>query len=209
MNRHAIIYPLVLAMLFALVTFWINQTVLEQGPKIDGSDRHDPDYIISDFVTTKTDASGKVIYVLNATEMKHFPDDDSTELAKPLFTQYRTDKPYTKVKSLRGTVAKDGELVNFYDDVKVTRQATPEKGEMVLTTQTLTVDPNKELVTTDDKVRITQAPKTVVTGEGLIYDKKAETYTLQKNVKVHYERPPAKVEATKKTSTKERKSRKQ
>lgn len=198
MNRHAIIYPLVLAFLFALVTFWINQTVLEQGPKIDGSDRHDPDYIMNDFVTTRTDATGNVIYVLNAAEMQHFPDDDSTALAKPMFTQFRTDKPYTKIEGLRGTVSKDGEVVNFYDDVKVTRQATAEKGEMVLTTQTLTIEPDKELASTKDKVRITQAPKTVVTGEGLIYNKKAQTYTLQRNVKVHYEKPPVAQKAKKK-----------
>ncbi|MBP7881883.1 MAG: LPS export ABC transporter periplasmic protein LptC, partial [Candidatus Methylopumilus sp.] len=36
---------------------------------------------------------------------------------------------------------------------------------------------------------ITQGSKTVIRGTGMIYDKGQETFTLLKNVKVHYEKP--------------------
>ncbi|OYY96101.1 MAG: LPS export ABC transporter periplasmic protein LptC, partial [Methylophilales bacterium 16-45-7] len=42
-SRYAIMFPLTLVLMMALITFWINQTVQEQGPRIDGSNRHDPD----------------------------------------------------------------------------------------------------------------------------------------------------------------------
>ncbi|MFZ3087682.1 MAG: LPS export ABC transporter periplasmic protein LptC, partial [Methylotenera sp.] len=76
--RSAIVFPLVLLMLLALLTFWINKTVQPQAPKLDGSSRHDPDYIMSNFVTTQTDINGDLRYKLAAIEMRHFPDDDST-----------------------------------------------------------------------------------------------------------------------------------
>ncbi len=190
-NRHAIIFPLVLALMLALVTFWINQTVLEQGPKLDGSNRHDPDYMLGNFVTTQTDALGKLRYVLAAAEMMHYPDDDSTVLQRPRFTQYAVNKPYTQIQGLRGYVSSDGEEVEFVDNVKVVREATAEKGEMQLLTERLLIEPNKELATTSAAVTIKQAPKTVVKAVGMVFDKKNQTITLLNRVRVHYERPRA------------------
>lgn len=199
-NRYAIMFPLTLVFFMALITFWINQTVLEQGPRIDGSNRHDADYRLHNFVTTQSDANGKLRYILAATEMVHFPDDDTTELQRPKFTQYAVDKPYTQIQGLRGYVSSDGETVEFLDNVKVVRQATAEKGQMQLLTDKLTIVPDKDLATTESPVIITQAPKTKVTAVGMVFDKKNQTMTLQSRVRAHYERPtPKKVEPAKST----------
>jgi len=189
-TRSALFFPLVLAVLLALLTFWINQTVEQQGPKIDGSNRHDPDYTMHNFVTTQTDATGKLSYILAATEMLHYPDDDSTVLQRPRFTHYTLDKPYTQIEGLRGYVSSNGEQVTLVKNVKVVRQAFEGKGEMQVLTEKLVIFPKKDLVQTYAPVKITQAPKTVITGVGMIYDKKAQTVTLLNRVKVHYERPP-------------------
>jgi lipopolysaccharide export system protein LptC len=205
-NRYAIMFPLTLVFMMAMITFWINQTVQEQGPRIDGSNRHDADYRLHNFVTTQSDANGKLRYVLAATEMTHYPDDDSTVLQRPKFTQFAADKPYTQIQGLRGYISSDGETVEFVDNVKVIRQATEEKGQMQLLTEKLTIEPNKDLATTQSPVTITQAPKTKVTAVGMIFDKKNQTMTLLDKVRVHYERPapinlaPVKPAASKKTS---------
>ena len=190
LTRSALFFPLMLAILLALLTLWISQTVEQQGPKIDGSNRHDPDYTMNNFVTTQTDATGRLSYILAATEMRHFPDDDSTVLQRPRFTQYTVDKPYTQIEGLRGYISSNGEEVQLVDNVKVVRQAFEGKGEMQVLTEKLLIYPKKDLVKTDAPVRITQAPKTVITGTGMIYDKKAQTVTLLNRVNVHYERPP-------------------
>lgn len=190
LTRSALFFPLMLAILLALLTLWISQTVEQQGPKIDGSNRHDPDYTMNNFVTTQTDATGRLSYILAATEMRHFPDDDSTVLQRPRFTQYTVDKPYTQIEGLRGYISSNGEEVQLVDNVKVVRQAFEGKGEMQVLTEKLLIYPKKDLVKTDAPVRITQAPKTVITGKGMIYDKKAQTVTLLNRVNVHYERPP-------------------
>ncbi len=204
--RSAIVFPLILAALLALITFWINLTVEQQGPKIDGSNRHDPDYTMNNFVTTQTDVTGKLRYVLAASEMVHYPDDDSTVLQRPRFTQYTVNKPYTQIEGLRGYVSSNGEEVELVDNVKVVRQAFENKGEMQVLTEKLIILPNQDLVKTDSPVVITQAPKTVIHATGMIYDKKNQTVKLLKLVKVHYERPiatkptkshPAKPEALK------------
>jgi lipopolysaccharide export system protein LptC len=202
--RSAIFFPLVLAIALAIITFWINLTVEQQGPKIDGSNRHDPDYTMNNFVTTQTDASGKLRYVLAAAEMVHYPDDDSTVLQRPRFTQYTVDKPYTQIEALRGYVSSNGEEIVLVDNVKVVRQAFEGKGEMQVLTERLVIYPKQDLAKTDSPVVIKQAPKTVIHATGMVFDKKNQTIKLSKRVKVHYERPigVAKPVVKKKTSAK-------
>lgn len=187
--RSAIFFPLVLAIALAVITFWINLTVEQQGPKIDGSNRHDPDYTMNNFVNTQTDATGKLRYVLAAAEMVHYPDDDSTVLQRPRFTQFTANKPYTQIEGLRAYISSNGEEVELVDNVKVVRQAFEGKGEMQILTEKLLILPNQDLVKTDSPVVIKQAPKTLITATGMVFDKKKQTVTLNKRVKAHYERP--------------------
>lgn len=188
-TRTAIAFPLVLLGFVAMITYWINYTVQPAMPKIDGSSRHDPDYIMSNFETTQTDINGDLRYKLVASEMRHFPDDDSTELMQPNYTQFAVNKPYTRAVGKRGYVSSNGEEVQLVDDVVVTRQAFEEKGEMTVETDLLNIRPNEEIVTTDRPVVIKQAPKTVIYATGMIYEKKKQTVTLLSRVRAHYEKP--------------------
>lgn len=198
--RSAIFFPLVLAVALAIITFWINLTVEQQGPKIDGSRRHDPDYTMNNFVTTQTDVTGKLRYVLAAAEMVHYPDDDSTVLQRPRFTQYTLNKPYTQIEALRGYVSSNGEEIVLVDNVKVVRQAFEGKGEMQVLTEKLIILPKQDLAKTDSPVVIKQAPKTIIRATGMVFDKKNQTIKLSKRVKVHYERPTAIKPAIKKSA---------
>jgi lipopolysaccharide export system protein LptC len=200
--RSAIFFPLVLAIALAIITFWINLTVEQQGPKIDGSTRHDPDYTMNNFVTTQTDVTGKLRYILAAAEMVHYPDDDSTVLQRPRFTQYTANKPYTQIEALRGYVSSNGEEIVLVDNVKVVRQAFEEKGEMQVLTERLVIFPKQDLAKTDSPVVIKQAPKTIIHATGMVFDKKNQTIKLSKRVKVHYERPTVAQPAIKKSDIK-------
>ena len=189
-NRPVILFPLALLGVLALLTLWIDRSVQAPVPKPDGSTRHDPDYILNNFVTTKTDVNGNVSSVLRAEEMRHFPDDDTTELQAPDLVQFgMAGAPDTAITAKRGWVSSNGETVKFMDDVKVVREAFGDRGEMTLLTEYLHVTPDTGIATTDRPVVIKQAPKTVVHGTGMIYNKKKQTVTLLKNVRVHYERP--------------------
>ncbi len=188
-TRTAIAFPLVLLGFIAMITFWINHTVQPESPKVDGSSRHDPDYIMTNFQTTQTDINGDLRYKLVASEMRHFPDDDTTELTQPDYTQFAVNKPYTRAVGKRGYVSSNGEEVQLVDDVVVTRQAFEEKGEMTVETDFLNIRPNEEIVTTDRPVVIKQAPKTVIYATGMVYEKKKKTVTLLNRVRAHYEKP--------------------
>jgi lipopolysaccharide export system protein LptC len=179
----------VILSLLALLTAWVNHMVQPPQPKLDGSSRHDPDYIVSNFVTSQTDVNGILRYKLAAAEMRHFPDDDSTNLERPRYTQFSVGKPYTQVEALRGYVTSDGEQVQLVDNVKITRQAFAGKGEMTVETEYLNILPDQDLVRTDSPVVIKQAPKTVIYATGMVYEKNLHTVTLLHSVRAHYEKP--------------------
>lgn len=187
--RPTVLLPLVLMAMLAMLTFWIDYSVQAPDAKIDGSSRHDPDYILNNFTTSRTDENGELRYRLTATEMRHYPDDDTTELEKPHFKRYQADKPFTTIEGDKGLVSPDAETVEFIDDVRVVRQAFNGKGEMVVLTDRLEVMPNEEMAKTDRPVVITQEPKTVIHATGMIYDKKNQTVQLLSRVKAHYEKP--------------------
>jgi lipopolysaccharide export system protein LptC len=188
-NRSTILFPLILAGFMALITFWINKTVDQLGPRDDGSNRHDPDYIIENFVTKQTDEAGKLRYMLTAANMTHYPDDDSTILKQPKYTQYTINKPYTQIEGDHAYVSSDGEEIEVLKDVVVVREATLDSGEMHVFTDKLTIFPNQYLAKTDRPVVIKQAPKTVIHATGMIYDKRNKTIRLLKKVNAHYEKP--------------------
>ena len=188
-KRSTIVFPLMLLSILALLTFWINHVVQPSKAKLDGSSRHDADYIMSNFITTQTDVNGDLRYKLAALEMMHFPDDDTTNLQRPRYTQFAIGKAYTQAEGLRGYVSSDGEEVQLIDNVKITRQAFAEKGEMTVETEYLNIRPNDELVSTKSPVIIRQAPKTVIYATGMIYEKKTRTVTLLHKVRAHYENP--------------------
>jgi lipopolysaccharide export system protein LptC len=190
-GRSTIWFPIALLALLAGLTLWVDRVVQPPQPKIDGSSRHDPDYILTNFNTIKTDRNGNPRHRLAATEMRHFPDDDTTELARPRFTQYKADKPFTQIEGLRGLVTSDGENVYFMDNVKVIRGATPQKGELTVQTDYMHIIPDKELAMTDRPVLIKQAPDTVIRATGMEYDKKLGILKLFKRVSVHYVKPKA------------------
>lgn len=199
MLKHPILLPIALMLFLALLTFWINQTVQEQGLNMRRLSRHDPDYMLHHFTSTRTNAAGITKYVLAATEMRHFPENDYTELTRPRFTQFGQNQPYTQIYGQHGKVSGNGKLVEFSKQVKVIRQGTPQKGEMQLQTEQLSMEPDTEIAYTSLPVTIRQKPATVITATGMRFDHKAQTMQLFNRVHVHYERAPV---ATKRANLK-------
>lgn len=197
-SRSVIVLPIVLLAVLAIITAWINYIVQPKAPKLDGSSRHDPDYIVTNFVTKQTDINGDLKYQLAAAEMKHYPDNDETDLISPHFTQYSIGKPYTSAQGLYGKVSGNGEQIQLTKQVKITRQAFAEKGEMTLETEYLDILPDLNIVKTDLPVVIRQAPKTVIYATGMIYDKNIKTITLLHKVRAHYEKPLIQKQSVKK-----------
>jgi lipopolysaccharide export system protein LptC len=201
----AIWFSLIVLALLAALTLWIDRVVIPPGPKRDGSTRHDPDYIVSNFAIHRTAPDGNLRYVLSGIDMRHYPDNDTTDVVKPIFQEFFADgKPPVNATGERGQISPNGENVYFMDNVNVVRAATPQRGELTLRTEFLHAIPDQGILKTDKPVTILQAPRTVIHATGMELDNKAHILTLKGRVKAHFERSdaaPTRSTAKKPTST--------
>ena len=172
------IFPLSLMLVLTALTFWLRYATEMPEPRHDGKTRHDPDFVVSDGTLRKTDEAGRLQSMLSASEIRHYPDDDSSDFLKPRLTNYYPSKPSVTVSAERGHANKGGKQVDLYDDVQLTREATAKGEAMHAYTDKLTVLPDDEQAYTRSTVRITQG-KSWVTGVGLLANTREQTYVIE------------------------------
>jgi lipopolysaccharide export system protein LptC len=174
------LFPLSILLVLTLLTFWLRYATELSEPNRDGKHRHDPDYILSDIVLRKLDQDGELKYTLRAVEVRHYPDDDTTDLLRPnlLHQNRQNDKPPVMISADRGHVSNDNERVDLYDNVRIYRQPFGKYEELTATMDELTAFPDEEKAFTKTPVLITQGTSWVK-GVGMKVDNKAQTYVIE------------------------------
>jgi len=171
----ATFFPIVLAALLAGMTFWLEQATRPQPTGVDGKSRHDPDYMVENFEVRRFDPEGLLQHTLRATLMRHFPDDDSTQIYSPELTYHRS--PPTLITSREAWLDGKGTHIRLIDDVVITRGGVAGKPPTVLTTAHIDAYPDDEIATSTVPVTITQG-FTKVQGTGMKANNKTALYVL-------------------------------
>ncbi len=173
--------PLSILMVLTALTFWLRYvTELPEG-RNDGKNRHDPDLIVHGATARKLDESGRLLYTLIADELRHYPDDDTTDLSQPKLVYLQPDKPPLTINAARGHVTTKGERVELVDRVQVRRAASDTQAELVLETAQLTVLTDEERAFTASPVVINEG-NSWLQGVGMQIDQKQQTYLLESQV---------------------------
>jgi len=186
-DRIAIWFPIGLMLLLAGLTYWLDHSVQPPPPTRDGSNRHDPDYIIERFTATRLGIDGKPAHSLAARKMVHYPDDDSSHLEQPTFSSFQKDKPQMRITGDKALVSRDGEHVYFTGNVRVTREAFANNSELIVTTSYLHIIPDKGIANTNKPVVIRNA-HTHITAIGLELNDKTRNLKLFSRVKGRYDK---------------------
>lgn len=172
------IFPLSILLALTGLTFWLRIATELPEVRHDGKHRHDPDFIVTQANLRKIDETGRLKYTLKSTEIRHYPDDETTDLTQPDLVFYNPKKSNVSVTSDRAHMSKDGEQVDLYGNVRIVRAASAKDPEMVATAPELTVFPDEEKAFTKSPVLITQG-KSWVKGVGMQMDNRAQTYILE------------------------------
>jgi lipopolysaccharide export system protein LptC len=184
-DRLTAAFPLLLVAALAALTFWLERLVQPTTAPRDGTTRHDPDYIVENFVAVRMGPDGLRMHQLEASRMVHYPDDDSTHLEAPRLLKFEDDRMALSIKSRTALVSSEGKTVDFQDDVVAVREATGSQGEMTLTTELLHVVPDDDYARTDSPVKIVDA-NTQVTAVGLELIDQGKVVKLLSNVRGSY-----------------------
>ena len=179
-ERLSTLFSLVLLVLLAALTYWLDRTV--QGPAVSREKilLHDPDYTVDKLLVTRMDVKGSVRDTLHAARMVHFPDDDSTELELPRFASYGHRAPLS-IRAGHGLASSNGGNLYFRGDVRVTRSPYDDKSELVVMTEYLHLLPDDDIAKTDRAVTIRDANMTI---EAVGMELNNETRVLKLNAAV-------------------------
>ena len=182
--------PLVIMLLLAMLTLWLDRTVELAVPSAPRQVTHDPDYTVDKFVLTRLSETGEPRYALAAARMLHYPDDDTSHLIKPLLTQSQPGKPETRINAGRGLVSADGREVRLFDQVDLLKGAergAKEAEELRVRTSYLRVLPDDDKADTPERVVIERGRSTLA-GTGMDFDNRYRRIQLQRAVTGVFER---------------------
>ena len=175
------LFPLALMLTLALLTFWLDRAVRDDDPH-PSLRRHDPDYIVDNFVSTTYARNGMPDTVLTAAKMLHYPDDNSLALVAPNVLQSKPGQARFRVSAERGELKREGDEIFLYDNVLLVREAEEKKPEARMTTSFLHVVRDRSLARTDRDVKIVEDQRSLE-GRGMDYNYDSGQLTLHANVR--------------------------
>ena len=180
------LFPLSIMLVLTALTFWLRYATELPETRHDGKFRHDPDYIVNQSTLRKMDENGWLSHVITSSEIRHYPDDDSTELLAPEVAFLKRGKPPLTLRADRGHLTRDNEQVDLVGNVFVRRAGSATDPEMTARTDTLTVLPDEDRAYTRAPVRFTQG-NSRATAVGMQIDNRARTYLLESQVRAEME----------------------
>ena len=187
MERLSTGFPLALLALLAALTFWLDHIAQPTTTPRDSNMRHDPDYIVENFVAVRTRVDGTPQYQLEAKRMLHYPDDDTTHLENPRVLSFDGEHPETTIVADTALMSAEGKTIDFNGNVITNRAASSTRSAMVLTSEHLRVIPDDDIARTDSPVTIVDA-NTKLTAVGLELNNKYKTIKLKSKVRGSYVR---------------------
>jgi lipopolysaccharide export system protein LptC len=149
-NRQDV-WPLLLLVLLGAGS-WGLATWLQQRELAAVKPSHAPDYEVDTLQFTTMGPDGTPRRRLVADRMVHYADDDSTQLTKPRLTLFEGDRPPWEVRSPKGWVSGDGELVLLQGEVHIDRAAAKDVRAVNIVTHDLRVQPKVSYAETDQPV---------------------------------------------------------
>lgn len=147
-----------------------------------------PDYVVQDIGTVETDADGRLLRRLTATELRHYEgSDDRAEIDTPVMTFYDKGREAWRVVAQRGISLNQNTEVRLVGGV--TAQRRDDALPVTVQTDSLTVFPREERLLTADTVTIA-TPRGRLSSRGLEASMPRGELKLNENVTGTYAPAP-------------------
>ena len=188
-DRLALAFPVFAVLLLTALSFWLDAVVQKANPP-DTVRRHDPDFIVDNFVASQTGTNGLLLHTLRARRMTHFLDDDSSHLEEPRLVHFTPKGLEVTARSDSAQLSSDGATILLTGNVRMTRAPVANQSELVLLTESLVVTPDKNFARTDQPVVIQNATSRT-DAVGLEFDYNTRQLELLRDVRTTWQSPPA------------------
>jgi lipopolysaccharide export system protein LptC len=184
------VLPLSIMLVLVALSAWLRYATELPDATRDGRNRHDPDAIVNDVRGHKLDAAGVLLYRIEAAEVRHFPDDETSELQQPRLAYVSPAKPTVTIRADAALATARAEKVELSGQVEIRRAAAGRQAALLAEMPELTVLPEEKRAFTSSKVLITQGLSRLQ-GVGMKVDHALQTYVLESDVRGEIESPSA------------------
>ena len=179
--------PLLLMGLLALGTWWLvrNTPVLEP-PRTAAPLRHEPDYMMSDFLVQRFGDDGAMRARLEGDALRHYPDTDTLEVDNARLHAVAPDGQVTHASARLAVANADGSEVQLRGGAQVLREAFGDEAPIEFTGEFLHFLVNDERVRSHLPVVVTQGA-TRIRADAFDYDHADRVVRLRGEVRAEFE----------------------
>lgn len=193
----SVLVPLTILLMLVMLTTWLNRTVELAAPAPPRPVTHDPDYTANNFTVVRLSDIGEIHYVLTASTLVHYADDDTAHMTKPVFKELPPGAPEVRISADRAITTSGGEEVRLYDNVEIFRAGDKKAGakeagtqDVRATTSYLRARPDEDTADTPERVVIHDGASVLI-GTGMDADNRYRTMRLHSAVTGTYIQSPA------------------
>jgi len=165
------------AVFFAFGSFWLLQAIQGGGDVIGANDLSEPDYIVENFSFVRMTEQGAPRYVMTGARLVHHPDNDVSEVTRPIVESMAPERPRMTMHADRGQVYHGENRVELMGNVDIARPATPKTEALRARTEALTVLVDDEIVKTSRPVQMTLGASSV-NGVGMVAENPSQKLHL-------------------------------
>lgn len=158
-----------LAFILAIVagcSYWALDKLNEDSVTRLNQLAHYPDFYMENFTTLTMDQDGTPKNRLKAVYMAHYPDDNTSELHEPEFEIFRKDKSPVMVRSDKGWVISDNDVILLSGNVYLHQNDAEGNLKLELITEDARVLVDQKYAETDKAVTL-NSKKSTTTAIGM------------------------------------------
>jgi lipopolysaccharide export system protein LptC len=136
----------------ALLSWYLSDSDNKKPAGQEETLPHVAKYFVRDLSMTSMGIDGQPERHIESSYVVQYLDDETTEMAAPVYMFYRTDQPPWHVQAERGWLSADGELALLSGRVTILRAASATTAPFKLVTSDLRIQPGNNYVETDNPV---------------------------------------------------------